>query len=247
MTFSVTDAITTGLDRTLKRNSLLLGSVFFVLAALNGLVTPAIVEPFVPEEAAGTPPLDISPLIAVLIYVLVLLAMSVVTVAALRTFVSEETETIPAAYYTENVAFAVLNLLVGGIAFAILVSLGFVALVVPGFFLLVTLYFWSVFVAVENDNFVTAFKRSWGLTKGNRVRLFFLGVAVVLLAIAITVPFSLPAGLVGGAVGALVTGFSTAIISIFGLATAAAAFVQLRDLEDEETGGPDSTPQATPA
>lgn len=247
MTFSVTDAITTGIDRTLKRNSLLLGSAFFVLAALNGLVTPAIVEPFVPEEAAGAPPLDISPLIATLLYVLVFLAMSVVTVAALRTFVSEETETIPASYYTENVAFAVVNLLVGGIVFAILVTIGFVALVFPGFFLLVTLYFWSVFVAVENDNFVTGFKRSWGLTKGNRVRLFFLGVAVVLLAIAIAIPFSLPAGLVGGVGGALVTGLSTAVVSVFGLATAAAAFVQLRDLEDEEAGGPAPSPQTTPA
>jgi len=147
----------------------------------------------------------------------------------------------------------VLNYVVGSIVFAIVVGLGFVALVIPGIFLLVTLAFWTVFVAVEDETFVAGFRRSWALTRGHRLRLLLLGITVLLLTIAVSAVFSLggvvggPVGSFLGAVGAAIAG---AVTTVFSLAALAAAYNQLVALRDEEgdlpTGEHTSPPEDAP-
>ena len=100
-----------------------------------------------------------------------MIVSTVVGIGVLRTFVSDETERVPLENFTRNVVMALLNLLLGGIAYAIILVAGFMAFIIPGFFLLVSLYFWNVFVIVEDQNFVEAFKSSWNLTQGNRLEL----------------------------------------------------------------------------
>jgi uncharacterized membrane protein len=119
-----------------------------------------------------------------------------------------------------------LNFFVGTIVFGIIVAIGLVFLVIPGIFLLVTLAFWAVFVAVDDRNFIEGMQESWALTRGSRFQLFLLGLAVVLVNILVSVVFGI-GGLTGGVAEVLVTEFSGAVTTIFSLATLAAAYNQL--------------------
>lgn len=244
-----------GAERSVARNGLVLMGLLFVLSAINGLVGAGAAR-----LAAGTAPIDVSaqpllvlsPLLVGIVSLLTGLASLLVTLAAIRVFVSDETERLPRETVTRNGVPAVLNYVVGSIVFAIVVGLGFVALVIPGIFLLVTLAFWTVFVAVEDENFVTGFRRSWTLTRGHRLRLLLLGIAVLLLTIAVSVVFSF-GGVIGGSIGSLLAAVGAAIggavTTVFSLAALAAAYNQLVALRDEggdlPTGEHTSPPEDT--
>ena len=110
---------------------------------------------------------------------------------------------------------------------------GFIAFVIPEFFLLVNLYFWNVFVIVENQNFIEGFKRSWNLTQGNRLELFGLGVILVFAALIFGGVFTLLGGLLEIALGTttakIFEQLPNAFISAFSVATLAQAYNQLRE------------------
>ncbi|MXV61053.1 hypothetical protein GS429_03060 [Natronorubrum sp. JWXQ-INN-674] len=224
MSFRVSDALTGGIERTLAKNGLVLAAAFYVLLAVQTLFTPSGVQTGMEPE-----PIIDAPVIGGLISVLTSLAGLYLLIVALRTFVTDETETIPDAALRNRPVWAFLNVFVGLIIFTLLVAIGFVFLIVPGLFLLVALWFFDVYVAVEDDDFVTAMKRSWSLTSGNRLGLFGLGVGVVLITIAISIPFTIAMVIVGGVLGVLISQIGTAIGGIFVYATTAVAFTQLRD------------------
>lgn len=256
MPVNVTEILREGAERSVARNGLVLMGILFVLSAINGLAGAGVARfaaETAPIDVAAQPLVVLPPLLAGLLSLLTGLATLLVTLAAIRVFVSDETERLPREALTRNGVWAVLNYVVGSIVFAIVVGLGFVALVIPGIFLLVTLAFWTVFVAVEDETFVAGFRRSWALTRGHRLRLLLLGIAVLLLTIAVSAVFSLggvvggPVGSFLGAVGAAIAG---AVTTIFSLAALAAAYNQLVALRDEEgdlpTGEHTSPPEDAP-
>jgi hypothetical protein len=124
--------------------------------------------------------------------------------------------------------WVVLNMFVGGIVFSLVVVLGFIALVIPGFFLLVSLFFWNFYVAVEDENFIEAFKDSWALTKGDRLSLFLLGVIVVVLSMILSFGLNLTSVFAPQMVSIAISAVVSGGIAVFTTATAADAFVQLR-------------------
>ncbi|MFB9809485.1 hypothetical protein ACFFQF_32425 [Haladaptatus pallidirubidus] len=134
--------------------------------------------------------------------------------------------------------WAAINFVIGGIIFGIIVALGFVALIVPGIFLLVTLAFWTVYVAVEDQNFIKAFRSSWGLTRGYRLNLFVLGVTVTLLILLVNLVFGLgnlaSGSLVGDIVALVFAQVASAITTVFSTAVLATAYTELKVREDEE-------------
>ena len=231
MTLDVIGVLQEGIERTVARNGLLFIGLLFALGVLNTLVAIPL------GGAPGTgPPAEGAPFVAAAVGLLASLASVILFIAALRTFVSDETERIPRKYATRNLVWALLNLVIGGIVFTIGVFLGLVALVVPGLFLLVSLFFWNVFVVVEDENFIEGFQRSWGLTKGDRLQLFGLGVLVFLIALAVELVFGIPA-LIDPLVGAIFTQAGSAITTVFIIATIAAAYNRLSTLET--AGEPD--------
>uniref|UniRef100_UPI00373AF265 hypothetical protein n=1 Tax=Halococcus sediminicola TaxID=1264579 RepID=UPI00373AF265 len=157
-----------------------------------------------------------------------------VSIAAIRVFVSEETEELSREHFTRRMGWAALNVFVGAIAFGIIVALGFVALIIPEIFLLVTLAFWSVFVAVEDENFLSGFSSSWGFTKGHRFSLLLLGIAVILIGIVVDAVFGLGA-IAGVTVGLVVAQAGSAIVTVFSTAVLAAAYTELTALPSEDT------------
>jgi hypothetical protein len=252
MPINIETVLRRGIDRTVARNGLLLAAVLYVVSTVNAIVGLGVQQwvanrgvlpmgvPFSRgmdagiSREVGAALFAIPPVVGAVVSLLAGLATIVLTIGALRTFVSDETEHLPREYFTQNVVWPGLNFLVGTIVFGVVVALGFVFLVVPGIFLLVALAFWTVYVAVEDENFVAAMQDSWGLTRGHRLRLFLLGVAVAVVAIVVSAVFGV-AGIVGGVVGVVVTQVGSALTTVFTLATLAAAYEQLVALPSEET------------
>jgi membrane-anchored glycerophosphoryl diester phosphodiesterase (GDPDase) len=140
----------------------------------------------------------------------------------------------------------VANVAVGGIAFGLVVFLGTLLLVVPGVVAYVGLLFMLQYVAAEDENFVTAMRRSWRLTKGSRIRVFLL--VLVLLGVVFVVTFLVNV-VVGTALGvafgagtsglvSLAVGTVNVVSTLYLLAVLSDAFVQLRD-------GPGPEPRGT--
>jgi len=184
------------------------------------------------------PTLLLPPILGGLVTLVLSIALLVVSIGAIRVFVSEETEHLPREYFTRNMVWAAINFVIGGIIFGIIVALGFVALIVPGIFLLVTLAFWTVYVAVEDQNFIKAFRSSWGLTRGYRLNLLVLGVAVTLLVLLVNLVFGLgnfaSGSFVGDIVALVFAQAASAITTVFATAVLATAYTELKARQDEE-------------
>lgn len=237
MSVSIVDAIRDGFDRTLSPNGLVLVFVAYVLLALGILFTPQQTDPRGGiEDPLLTPPILGETVGAAFFTVVFAIVFAYVAIISYRTFVTDETESIPRQAVRERPIWALVNLIVGWIFFAVLVALGFVLLIVPGLFLLVALWFFDVYVAVEDDDFITALGKSWSLTAGSRIALFALGVLVVIITLSIGAAFGVPQALIGGVLGVLVGALGTAFTTIFTYATTVSAFRQLRTHQEEFTG-----------
>lgn len=257
MSLEIGAALEDGLDRMLSRTGAILTvaylSVYFVYqTGYNGLMNALYARLDVPTTAAQ-PALDVSTTVNGLIVVASLIAMLYLTIVAVRTFVAGEQHSIPGKFLTDGVPFAMANLFVGGLVYGLIVAVGTLFIVVPGVILYVSFVFMLMYVAAENENFVTALKKSWELTSGERWSVF--GLLFVVFAIALVL------GLVVGFVGAFATfalgpaAFAVMIVlliaplTMFQLAVLASAFNQLRADGGEGSGTTATTPDApsTPA
>jgi hypothetical protein len=246
------------------REGLVLAGVFYLLSATGGVVSALLVPtPAAPGAGGGlsggvgagqppTPEAFVPALGATLVVsVLTTLATVVFVVGTLRIFVEERP--ISADPFVRNLPLAFLNYVLGGVVYAVLVLVGLLFLVVPGVFLMIVLAFWTVFVAVEDENFVSAFAESWRLTRGNRLRILGLGVVAVVLSIVISIPFSAVSGAIGflagggtvaRSVGALVGAAGSALTTIITLGIVAAAYRQLDHESEPETGTNTEAPRS---
>lgn len=235
MSLNIGRALQDGVERTVSRNGLVLAVVWLALGAVNQLTYNSAIRGFLPEASRQPgllgPSLPMSAGVAAVLLFFLYLASFVVTAVALRTFVSEETQRIPREYVTRNLGWFLVNYFVGYVVFLIVVWIGTILLIVPGIFLLVSLYFWIVFVAVEDQNFVEAFRNAWDLASGNRLSLFGLGVVVsavgmVLYGVLFFVTFAVSPWV-------SLVGFSVVVaaIGVFTMATTARAYVLLQTEE----------------
>ena len=236
MSLNIGRALQEGIARTLSRAGLLLAVVWFVLGLLNQLAYNSAIAgvlPDVPNQPMATlgPTLPLSPTAAGAVVFVLYLGSFVVVAAALRTFVTEETDTIPTEHFTRNLVLMLVNLIVGGIVYGIAVAIGLVLLIIPGIFIAVSLFFWNVYVIVEDQNFVESFQNSWALTSGNRLMLFVLGVVVVIVVAVVGGIFGVATAVLPGIVGLAFAQIGSAFTSVFAVATAARTYLQLTGAE----------------
>jgi len=252
MNVDISAVLEGGYEKTVAPTGLQFAGLFFVLSVLNALLAPqpetlpledSPVGGVAPAAGGGPagPSLGLSPGVAGLLSLLVTVLTVLVTIAAVRTFVAGENEAIPEEYFTRNIAWVAVNVVVGGVAFAIVVGIGFFLLVIPGLFLLVNLFFWQVFVAVEDENFVEGFRQSWQLTKGRRLRLFGLGVVVIFAAFVVSLVFAIPGVFLPGAIALLVEQVGSALVFVLVLAATAEAYNQLTATDDEDPAAVDTS------
>ena len=240
MSLSIEGALRSGLDRFVSRNGALLTAAYAVLflmyqASFNGLIAE-VLPAYLPVdettvEVGFTYPAPVA--VYALAILLLILVMSILTIVAIRTFVAGRTDGIPKTYYTRRLPWTVLNLLVGGLVFGLIVFAGSLLLVIPGIVAYVGLVFMTMYIAVEDENFVTALRRSWRLVRPDFFSVFgLLLVAAVGIGI-ISVILGLVVGVGAGAVGGndivgVVTGVLNAPFTLVLLAVLSAAFDQLR-------------------
>lgn len=184
----------------------------------------------VPVDAAPLA-LALPPSVLGLLSTLSFVASLVFTLVAIRTFAADAREAVPAWAYRENVLRPTLTLLAGAVVLGVAVAVGLVLFVVPGLFLLVSLIFFQVYVAAEDEGFVDAMTASWNLAGGSRISLFLTGVAVVVLSVLVTVAFAVVAllvGVVSGFLEGVVDTVGGAVVTTYVLAVVVAAYDQLR-------------------
>jgi hypothetical protein len=252
MEVDIESALREGVRRTVARNGLLLVGIVYVLGVVSGLFGPrrpaGAMPGGGPGPAAGLgdigaavqPVVPVSPVLAGLIGFVFSLASIVVTIGALRVFLGDETERLPTEVFTRRIGWTFLNFLVGAIVFGIAVGIGFVLLVVPGIFLMVSLAFWTVYVVEEDENFFDGFRRSWSLTSGHRLRLFALGLVVLVLTFLVSALFGAVGAFLGSVVrvlGVVVAQVGNAFTTVFVSATLAAAYKQLQGQGTADTIG----------
>ncbi|EMA09242.1 hypothetical protein SAMN05443574_102251 [Haloarcula vallismortis] len=170
------------------------------------------------------------------------------TIVSFRTFAGDARDSFPAGAFTRNVPLAMVNVLVGGIVYSLLVFIGSVLFLIPGIFAYVVFIFMMPYVIVDDRNFVAALKESYRLTEGDRVGMF------VLLFIVVAVGALL--GGVVGLVGSLALPQPAAqlptiviqpLVSLYSTAVIAVAFEQLRESDGTPPSAPseDGTPTTT--
>lgn len=238
MTIDIADALRKGFERTFTRNGAIIASLFFVTTVITSVASQSMVNSLdlpqsAVQEGAQATPLAVGGPVALhgVLAALGALASAVITIAAIRTFTSDETDTVPKEYFTRNIGWVLINTVVGGIVFGLAVVTGLVLLVIPGIFIAVSLLFWNLHVAKEDVNFIEAFQESWSMTSGNRIKVFALWLAVG--AISFVAGFiggfvSAPFSMVMPALGAVANLAISAVAGVFGVAVLAQAYEQLR-------------------
>ena len=238
MTLSVGDAVGDGLDR-LTDGRLAAAFVAFYAAHLAltvGTQSQLAAQRETFEEEAFLfdpellPPelplaLEIPLGAAILLWTLAMVALVTSSILALRALLGAERP----GPRTDGLLVATVHGVVAGIAAGIAVGIGLALFVLPGLFLATVLAFTYPYVALEGENALSAMRRSWSLTTGNRLRVFAVVVVIGLTFFSIT----FVGGVVALALGAFpllaeVTNVAfVAIAWLASLAILASAFDQL--------------------
>jgi len=92
----------------------------------------------------------------------------------------------PSTLYTRRIGRATLSMVVGSVLIFVAVMVGFLFLIVPGLVLAACFLCYIFTVGVEDRGVIAGLKRSWALSRGNRLRL-----------VALVVLFGILGGLVG--------------------------------------------------
>ena len=240
MSLDLGEALKEGIDRTFTRNGGILASLFFIATLVTSIASQSMLKAveLPPElQQEGTEmaaPLAMGGPLALhgVLIAAGAIASSIISIAAIRTLTSDETETVPTEYFTRNVGWVLLNMIVGGLVFGLAVLTGLALLIVPGIFIMVSLLFWNIHVAKHDTNFVEAFKESWSMTEGSRFNVFGLWLLIGVVSFA--------AGFAGGLVAgplSLVSPIASeagnmavsALTAVFGVATLSQAYNQLRE------------------
>jgi hypothetical protein len=242
VTFKIGSSVVGGISRVANRNGLLLLIAYLIVGAawqvpFYSAVATGLEQSATPTGAVALPTIDAPLAVSVSAAILLLLGLQWLTIVTIRTFVGGHTQGIPSEYYTRNIVPVLLNSLVGGLIYAVLMLVGSVLFVIPGIIAYVAFIFTLVYVAVEDKNFIAGFRDSWQLTRGHWLRLFGLLMIIIagigLISGVLTAMTSLVVGAIAGeGIGILLSGIVGLPFSLLILATLAEAFTQLRESQE---------------
>ena len=230
-TFEIGAAFSYGIDKLTTHG----GAILVAAYVLHQIVTQVSVQSLVANFLADTPstvqPGQASPLaidmpmsVSIGLLLLLMLVGLVLSVVAMRALYSD-IDRIPTTDHTRRLARTVVVMFFVSIIYGLAVGIGTILFIIPGIFLAVSLIFAQVAVVIEDAGVIEAFQRSWSLTSGNRLQLFFLGFLVFVVAFVL--------GLVGmfvgfiPVIGDLVSAAVNAVMSLFSLAVLIGAYKQL--------------------
>jgi hypothetical protein len=247
MTLQLGRAISDGIKRILTPTGGILLVVFLALqlltqASINTAVTSVFSDgPAGEIEAALGMTLPVSGTVAAGLFVGVVVLSSAYFVVLSRSLTRPivELSSFPSDLYTRRMGRATLSMFVGGIVVGLAIMVGSVFLFVPGIFLAICFLFFTFAVGVEDRGIIGALKRSWGLSRGNRLKLAILvilgGVIGVVSSIVGTI-FDIASSAI---VGELIVNTINSILFVLLYGMIAAAYLQLEgdDPDRVDTSG----------
>ncbi|MFC6734027.1 MULTISPECIES: hypothetical protein [unclassified Haladaptatus] len=247
MSLDIGFTLENGLKRVVTKYGLAIAGVY----ALAGIVyqflfNSLMVQVFSGELGAAFresyPTFDAPVSLLVAGNLLALLLFSYLGIVTIRIVVSGKGTTIPEGTFSRRIGWVLANTLVGGIVYSIIVGIASIFLLVPGIIAYVAFLLMPVLIAVEDQSFVAALKKSWKLTRGNWLRIFVvLLIAIVALSI-ISGVLSFVVALVAEAagyptVGAVVGSIFATPLSLVVLGFLGAIYDQLSSAQATQTAG----------
>ena len=247
MGFHLGRALTGGIKRVLTRTGGILLVGLFVLQLLSQASINTAIAGAAPEDAgfAVGLTLPVSATVAGVLIPLLLLVSAVYFVVLSRAFSRplRELSSFPSSLYTRRIGRAARSQGGGGARARVALTLGLVLLLLPGLFLAACFLFFAFAVSVEDRGFIDGLKRSWDLSRGNRLKLGIIVVVSGAIGAAIGMVGTVfeVAGLPVVADLAAVTITSLLYVPLWGII--ASAYLQL---VDAESGGTDRTGTGDP-
>lgn len=244
MALQIVRSLKNGVTKTLSKAALifvvLIGFIqLLFLTSTNTLVDAYIASLNLPvgtSEASmsTTVSLPVSATVAGVLALGTLLILQVATIVLIRVMAADR-HVITRETYTRRIVWVVVNSIIAGIIVGFLTMLGFVLLIIPGLFLMVSLLFTTVYIADQDENVLTALRDSWSLASGNRWRLFGMYLAVLLLFFVITfvIGFVLP----GNSILSLAAStLMNTVMVVYMMAVITDAYRQLLSKDQSERG-----------
>ena len=237
MSLKIGDALSTGAEKLQTTAGLQLGALYVVAVLLTSVGSDSIVAGIGgPMAQAGQPGLALPigvPGGAALVLLGAVVSV-ILTIVVLRTMDHDaaELDAIPDGV-TDGLLKTSVFLIIAGIIQGVAIAIGFVLLIIPGLFILVSLYFTQVFIAVEGEGPIEALSSSWALSKGDRFSIFGLVLVLIVVGALAGVVGEL-VGFVNPTVGSLVSLVVSGFLSIFTSAALVDAYHQLTAEQEEQ-------------
>lgn len=210
MPLSISKAFRNGFRHAFSKNgiALMVFAVFFM--SVSRVTSSVLFTKLLGQEsflATGSIMAQMASLPTAVLGLITAIAFTLVSgfaVVAIRTLTHDVTHMIPLEFIERNILRSTLNLMIGGMIFWILMGLGLILLIIPGLFIASLLLYFQFYVAVEDENFIEAMRKSVGLTSGNRLKNFGLITLLFITFIVSTVLIAIVIKLVLG-IGTLLT------------------------------------------
>lgn len=235
MSLNIGDTLSTGAEKLGTTAGIQLGIAYVLLQLITAVGTNSAIATIdtgtgTGAGGMGAPPLALPIGVAggAALVTLGLVANIVLTIVAFRTLAHNASElgSIP-----DGVADGLLKpsvfLVIAGIVQGIAVFVGFIALIIPGIFIMVSLIFTQVYIAVEDEGPFEALSSSWSLAKGERFPLFGLGVILFVISLLLSIPSAI-VQFISPTAGTVLSYVVTGFVSVFSWGVLVAAYQQLR-------------------
>jgi len=233
-TLRIGAALSNGIDQLTTRGGLKLAAVLAALqviaqVGINSLFADLLADSLPAEAATNAYPLALPVPVAAsaLITAVALIGTFLLSIVAMRAVYADIDE-VPNERHTRRLGWTAAVLIGVSVIVSVAITVGFALLFFPGLFLAISLVFAQLAVVIEDAGVVEALERSWSLTSGNRIRLFVLGLLVVVVAGVVGGVFGL-FGIVSPVVGNLVSAAASGVASLFSIAVLVSAYRQLAD------------------
>ncbi|MGM0718189.1 MAG: hypothetical protein ACQET5_13695 [Halobacteriota archaeon] len=247
MTLQLGQAISDGIRRILTPTGGILLVAFLALqlltqASINTAVTSVFSDgPAGEIEAALGLTLPVSGTVAGGLFVgaVILSSAYFVVLSRALTRPTVELSSFSSDLYTRRMGRATLSMFVGGLVVSLAIMIGFAFLFVPGIFLAICFLFFTFAVGVEDRGIIDALKQSWGLSRGNRLKLavlVILGGVIGFMSGIVGTIFDIAGSAI---VGELIVNTINSILFVLLYGMIAAAYLQLQgdDPDRVDTSG----------
>jgi hypothetical protein len=156
----------------------------FLIALISALPVIMVSQP---SQAQGAEiPMETA-VLDLFIWFIVLIGMSTLSAALLIEFISKKylKQHQTAAQYIQNVLFYIFPILGLAVIQAVVVTLGFMAMVIPGVYLALALSLAVETLIIERKGVIESMKRSFFLTQGKKLEIFFFTLSLTLTSFVV--------------------------------------------------------------